>query len=396
MIDLILAVLLIGYAIGGYRNGAVVGFFSLAGFVGGGVLAMWLLPKVFTASVTTAAQTRHVIFLVVGVLLAAVLGQAVGSTIGSRLRSRVRSGGARRVDSAVGAVASLLAVAVLVSLIAGAVRGGPSQTLSRAVGQSHIVAAIDRVMPSQTGRVFAGFRSLLDAEGFPRVFEGFGPELIRPVEPPDASSGQTTGVRKAAGSVVKINGDAESCSRSQEGSGWVLASGVVVTNAHVVAGVRHPRVQVAGRGPRLDATVVVFDPVTDLAVLDVDGLEAPALERALDLSRGDAAVVAGFPLNGGYRVEAARVRDVITARGEDIYGEKSSVRLVYSLYARVRPGNSGGPLLDPRGRVVGTVFAKSLDDNSTGYALTMQESRSVLAKGLVATRRVSTGPCAAG
>jgi S1-C subfamily serine protease len=296
----------------------------------------------------------------------------------------------------VGAVASVLAVALLVSLIAGAVRGGPSQSLSRAVGRSHIVAAIDKVMPSQTGRVFAGFRSLLDAEGFPRVFEGFGPELIRPVDPPDASSGQTAAVRRAAGSVVKITGDAESCSRSQEGSGWVLADDVVVTNAHVVAGVRHPTVRVAGRGARLSATVVVFDPVKDLAVLDVEGMDAPPLERAADLSRGDDAVVAGFPLNGPYRVEPARVRDVITARGEDIYGERQSVRLVYSLFAKVRPGNYGGPLLDERGRVVGTVFAKSLDDDDTGYALTMQESRSVLAKGLVATKQVSTGACAAG
>src|SRR5947209_4909779 len=172
---------MIGYAIGGYRNGAVVGFFSLAGFVGGAALAMWGLPKLLTPSLSTAGQTRHMLLLVVGVLVAAVLGQAVGSTIGSRLRSRVTSGGVRRVDSVVGALASVVAIAVLVSLIAGAVRGGPSPSLSRAVGQSRIVATIDKVMPAQAGQVFAGFRSLLDAEGFPKVFEGLGPEFIRPV-----------------------------------------------------------------------------------------------------------------------------------------------------------------------------------------------------------------------
>jgi S1-C subfamily serine protease len=216
------------------------------------------------------------------------------------------------------------------------------------------------------------------------------------VQPPDATVGQTAGVRRAARSIVKITGDAQACSRSQEGSGWVLADDVVVTNAHVVAGVRRPSVQVGGVGDRHEASVVVFDPVRDLAVLRVPGLDAPALPRAGDLDRGAAAVVAGFPLNGPFRLDAARVRDVITARGEDIYGRQTSVREVYSLYARVQPGNSGGPLLDRQGRVVGTVFAKSLDDDSTGYALTMQEARPVLARGLSATQPVSTGDCAAG
>jgi S1-C subfamily serine protease len=189
---------------------------------------------------------------------------------------------------------------------------------------------------------------------------------------------------------------ASACNRSQEGSGWVLADGVVVTNAHVVAGVSQPKVRVGGQGRSYDGQVVVFDPVRDLAVIDVDGLHAPALTRAGDLARGDLAVVAGFPLDGPYRLDSARVRDVITARGEDIYGSKPSVREVYSLYARVQPGNSGGPLLDPRGRVVGVVFAKSLDDDSTGYALTMDEASPVLEAGLSADRRVSTGACAAG
>ena len=251
-------------------------------------------------------------------------------------------------------------------------------------------------MPSQTGRVFAGFRSLLDAEGFPRVFEGLGPELIRPVQPPDATAGQTAGVRRAARSIVKITGDAQACSRSQEGSGWVLADDVVVTNAHVVAGVRRPTVQVGGsatgdRPPWSCSTRCATSRCST----------CPAWTRrrcrgATTSSRGATAVVAGFPLNGPFRLDAARVRDVITARGEDIYGRQTSVREVYSLYARVQPGNSGGPLLDPQGRVVGTVFAKSLDDDSTGYALTMQEARPVLARGLVATQPVSTGDCAAG
>lgn len=397
MIDLLLALLLLGYAVSGFRQGALVGFCSLAGFVGGGALAMWGLPRLLERSSSAQADDlRRMVLLLAGVLLGAGLGQALAVAIGVRLRNRVTARPARAVDHVLGAAASLVAVSLLVSLVAGAVRGGPSAGLSRAVGRSRIVAAIDSVVPVSSGRVFAGFRSLLDAEGFPRVFDGFGPEVIRPVVPPDAGVVQTAGVRAAARSIVKITGVAQACSRSQEGTGWVLARSVVVTNAHVVAGMRRPRVRVGGVGPALDGQVVVFDPVRDLAVLDVPGLDAPALRRADDLSRGNRAVVAGFPLDGPYRLDAARVRDVITARGKDIYGSRPSVREVYSLYARVQPGNSGGPLLDPDGRVVGVVFAKSLDDDVTGYALTMDEARPVLERGLTAKRAVLTGGCSAG
>jgi S1-C subfamily serine protease len=397
VIDLLLVLLLLGYAVSGYRQGAVVGFLSLAGFVGGGALAMWALPRLLDRSLTPdSGDVRRLVLIVVGVLLAAALGQAVAVAIGLRIRRRVTARPVRVLDSVLGAVASVLAVSLLVSLIAGAVRGGPSPTLSRAVARSKVVAAIDRVLPAETGRVFAGFRSLLDAEGFPRVFQGFGPEIIRPVEPPDAGVAQTPGVRAAADSIVKITGLASSCSRTQEGSGWVLARDVVVTNAHVVAGVDEPHVRVAGDGPSRTGRVVVFDPVRDLAVLDVPNLDAQPLALGSDLSRGDAAVVAGFPLDGPYRLDPARVRDVITARGKDIYDQRTSVRDVYSLYARVQPGNSGGPLLSRSGKVVGVVFAKSLDDDTTGYALTLKEAEPVLAAGRHADRQVSTGGCAAG
>jgi len=397
VVDLVLAVVLVAYAASGYRRGFVVGMGSLAGFVGGGALAMWGLPKVLERwSVYDAQDIRRVVVLLAGVLAAAAVGQAVGSALAGRVRRRVTAAPARALDSLLGAVASVLAVCALVWLLAAAVRGGPSPSLSRAVGQSRVVGALDEVVPPAGSRLFAGFRDLLGAEGFPRVFEGFGPERIRPVEPPDPRVRGNAGIQAAARSVVKITGTAVACSRSQEGSGWVLRPGTVVTNAHVVAGVTRPRVRVGGVGRSYPGRVVVFDPVRDLAVVDVPDLPAPALPRAADLSRGDTAVVAGFPLDGPYRLDAARVREVISARGEDIYGQGPSVREVYSLYARVRPGNSGGPLLSPDGEVVGVVFAKSLDADDTGYALTMDEAEPVLDAARTADDPVDVGGCAAG
>jgi len=396
-VDLVLVAVLAAYAASGYRRGFVIGLGSLAGFVGGGALAMWGLPRVLERWSTYGPQdVRRVLVLLAGVLAGAVVGQALGSALGARVRRRVTAAPARALDSVLGAVASVLAVCALVWLLAAAVRGGPSPALSRAVGQSRLVGALDQVVPPAGSRLFAGFRDLLDAEGFPRVFEGFGPERIRPVEPPDPRVRSSAGIRTAARSVVKITGTAVSCGRSQEGSGWVLRRGTVVTNAHVVAGVPRPRVRVGGLGRSYPGRVVVFDPVRDLAVLDVPELPAPALPVAADLSRGDAAVVAGFPLDGPYRLDAARVREVLRARGEDIYGRRPSVREVYSLYARVRPGNSGGPLLSPSGEVVGVVFAKSLDADDTGYALTMDEAEPVLDEARTADRPVDVGGCSVG
>jgi S1-C subfamily serine protease len=166
-----------------------------------------------------------------------------------------------------------------------------------------------------------------------------------------------------------------------------------VTNAHVVAGVTDPSVQVLGQGEELEATVVVFDTDRDLAVLAVPGLLAPQLPQGTELGRGDPAMVIGFPLGGPLTTSPARVRQVLDARGQDIYGRGGVTREVYSLYTQVRPGNSGGPVLDATGALVGVVFATSLDDPDTGYALTLEEAAPVLAAGVTATGAVDVGPC---
>jgi S1-C subfamily serine protease len=194
---------------------------------------------------------------------------------------------------------------------------------------------------------------------------------------------------------VKITGLASLCDREQEGSGWVVAPERVVTNAHVVSGTQAESVQIQGVGRSYDAHVVVFDPERDLAVLSVPGLPAPTSTLGTDLQRSDGAVVAGFPLDGPYSLDSARVRDVLTATGDDIYGRPGVSRQVYSLYAEVQPGNSGGPLLSPSGAVVGVVFARSLDDPETGYALTLDEVRPDLDLAAGSFSPVSTGACAA-
>lgn len=396
-LDVVLAIVLVSYAVIGYRHGLVVSVMSLVGFLAGGALGMWLLPQLLRHWVAVDNNVLwRTMALVLGVFVVAAMGQSIAVRVGFRVRGGLRVKPVRVVDSALGAVATVLAVSVLVWFLAGAVRGGSQTPLSRAVGTSRIISTIDRFVPPQTARLFAGLQTVLAREGFPRVFEGVRAEPITPIAPPDNQMAFGPGVARAASSIVKITGVASSCNREQEGSGWVVAPERVVTNAHVVAGTTLEHVRVQGSSRSYDARVVVFDPKRDLAVLSVPGLPAPASAQGKELRRSGGAIVAGFPQNGPYRLDPARVRNVLTATGSDIYGNPGVVRQVYSLYARVRPGNSGGPLLSPSGAVVGIVFARSLDDERTGYALTLDEARPVLDAADSSFSPVSTGSCVAG
>lgn len=393
-LDIGLVLLLMAYGVHGYRQGLVVSVMSLVGFLGGGAVAMLLLPLVLDRLPTlTGDGLGRSILVVLVVFVCAAIGQSITVAVGQRIRSSVRLRSAQVIDSLLGVVVVVAATAVLVWFVAGAVRGGAPPPISRAIGQSVVLQGIDDLVPPRTGDLFSSLREALDQEGFPRVFEGLRAEPIRPVSPPDSSVVHSAAMTRAAHSVIKVTGVSESCQQGQEGSGWVVADHRVVTNAHVVAGLDRVTLRPQGTGRSYAGRIVVFDPERDLAVIDAPSLPSPPLKLGAALSAGDSAVVAGFPLNGPYDLEAARVRQVLEADGADIYGNTGSVRQIYSLYAVVRSGNSGGPLLDVQGRVTGIVFARSLDDASTGYALTLREARPVLAQAASASTPVSTGAC---
>jgi len=393
-VDVVIAVLLIGHAVMGYRQGLVVSVLSMLGFLLGGAVGMWVLPMLLEQWGRVDRNTFwRSLVLVAGVFLLATLGQGVAVALGSQLRSTLARRRLQVPDSMLGAVAVTTAISLLLWFVGSALRAGAPAPLARAIGASRILYVIDSNVPPGTFGLFAGFRAVLDRGDFPRVFTGVQQEPIVEVAPPGDSVAATPAVARAAASVVKITGVATSCRRMQEGSGWVVSPGRVVTNAHVVAGMDVPRVRVGGTGQAYRASVVAFDSKRDLAVLAVPGLRAPALALGSDLHPGGEAVVAGFPLDGPYRLSPARVRDSIAARGADIYGALGTVRSIYSLYTQIEPGNSGGPLLSPGGRVVGVVFAKSLDDDYTGYALTLDEAGPVLRQAAKLSRPVGTGSC---
>jgi S1-C subfamily serine protease len=395
LFDILLCFVLVAYAITGYRQGLLASIGSIIGFLTGSLVAMWKLPELLARWDAVADDLRlRILVLVLGVVLLGWLGQFLGSLLGATIRGKVKLGALRTVDAVLGSVLVVLAAAAIMWFLGGALRSSGTPALAKLMSESQVLRSIGAVMPQQTGQVFADFRGFLSDQGFPKVFEGLAPEPITPVEAPDPAIAQSAAIAAARQSVVKITAESDSCQQGQEGTGWVLSTSRIVTNAHVVAGADRVHVQVRNR--TVNARVVVFDPDRDLAVLSVQELDVPALPLGDELEQGELAAVPGYPMNGPYVVVSARVRAVLDARGYDIYNADRVLREIYSLYTQVRPGNSGGPLLDIDGRVVGVIFAKSLDDDSTGYALTLDEAKPVLDAAASATRAIDTGACLIG
>ncbi|NHA69770.1 MarP family serine protease [Phycicoccus flavus] len=395
VLDIVLVLVLLGYAGSGWRQGFVAALLGLVGLVAGAWAALRFGPPLLRAATDIDLSTPvGTLVLVALTLVVATIGQGVMLALASRLRGRIRSSSLRVVDSAVGAVAVLVVAVLVVWVLAGALRTSGPASLRPVLARSAVVQEIDRLVPSSAQGVVDEATQALGRTDFPRVFEGLGPEPIASVPAPDGRLARDPAVRRALGSVIHVRAEAPRCGQTQVGSGWVLSQGRVVTNAHVVSGASRVQVDVGGRGPELDAQVVAFDADRDIAVLLVPGLTANRLPQGEELGRGDDAVLAGFPGDEGLWVGSARVRSVLEARGADIYGDPGTTRRIYSLRATIRQGASGGPVLDADGDVVGMVFATSLDDPDTGYALTLEEMAPVLDTARRANAPVPTGACA--
>jgi S1-C subfamily serine protease len=388
-LDVVLIVVCLGFGLSGYRQGLVIGVLSFVGFLGGGALGAKYAGSLHSDLHVSGDPALFGLVIVVGF---AVLGQILATFVGSMLRRELTWRPLRTLDSVAGAAVSVVSV-LLVAWIVGTALAHASPTgVSRQVRHSAVLRDVDRLMPTEARTWFGSFRRLLDRDGLPEVFSGIGPESVPPVAPPNPRLAHSQAVRRAQPEVVKITGTAPSCSRQIEGSGFEYAPDHVMTNAHVVAGVSAPTVQTVG-GRTLRGRVVLYDPERDVAVLFVPGLGGKPLSLAGPIGRGASAVVVGYPEDGPFTAVPARVRTVENARGPDIYQNREVTRQIYALYAVVHPGNSGGPLLTPRGRVAGVVFAAAVDGGHTGYALTSSEVGSDAHRGAAATGSVSTQGC---
>ena len=376
-VDLIIIGFALIFALVGFARGFFVGVLSLAGFVAGA----WLGTRFGPLLLSEGNRSPYApLFGLFGALIAGTVISAGAEGIAGRMRASVRSSALGAVDGLLGAALAVLLALGLAWVVGVIIVQTPNTSdLRRHVQRSEIIDRLNEVLPADSL-----LKALARFDPFPRID---GPEVD--VREPTSRAARDPDVQRAGNSVVKVLGSA--CGRGVSGSGWVASDGVVVTNAHVVAGQSNTVVQPRGSDTRLDATVVAFNVKNDVAVLRVEGLGAPALSFADDVRTGEPGAVEGYPLSGPFAIRAARIGQTRVVISQDAYGRGPVRRRITAFRGTVQPGNSGGPLVDTAGRVAGTVFAEAVGGRTRGgYAVPNATVRRVLEG---AGGAVGTGPC---
>ncbi|MBK5289411.1 MAG: MarP family serine protease [Acidimicrobiia bacterium] len=388
LLDVFIAMLLIGAAAWGLRTGFTIQVGTYLGLIGGAMLGALLAAEISNWASSATGQMTLALFTVA--LLATLLG-GLGGQLGARAEIWVRRAHLGTVDSALGLGVALAGILTTVWLLAAPLATLPRAEIGRLIQESRIVRWLDDTLPP-VPEVAARLGRITDPLGLPRVFAGLERAPAGRVTPPtDAEVAAAAAL--AQNSTVKIA--SVGCGALRFGSGFVVAPGLVMTNAHVVAGAGDLTVSDTNGNHR--ASAVAFDPRNDLAVLSTRGLAGPPLALSeAGPERNDAGAVLGYPNGGNLVIGSAAVRATYSAVGRDIYGTALVTRSIVELQASITAGDSGGPFVLADGTVAGVVFARSVTDSSVGYAIAASTARSDLALAVTRPEPVSTGPCAAG
>lgn len=378
IVDIVIIGFAVVFAVVGFARGFVIGALSLAGFVAGAYLGTRFGPQLLKDGNSSPYAP---VFGLLGAVVAGTIISAGAEGLAGRMRVGIRSSPLGALDGLLGgalAIALALGFAWVVGVVIVQTPGAGG--LRKTVQHSAIIERLNDALPSDKL-----LKALARFDPFPRVD---GPEVN--VEAPKSKVARDPDVQRAGDSVVKILVSA--CGRRVSGSGWVAADGVVVTNAHVVAGEDGIGVQRRSGGDQLEATPIAFDPRNDVAVLRVPGLDAAALAFSRDVKVTEPGAVEGYPLSGPFRIRPARVGQTRNVLSQDAYGRGPVRRKITAFRGKVQPGNSGGPLVDVAGRVSGTVFAQAIGGRTQGgYAVPNDIVSRVLQS---AGGRVRTGSCA--
>lgn len=387
IIDIAIIILAIGSFYRGREVGLVRQLCSTVGFFGGLLLgSVWLEPHTVGLVHT---QANRALITVITTLGSAIIFLSIGEYIGLRLKRFVILRRFNFFDDSLGGLLSVVSLLFSIWLVAAVINASPFPGLQATLRSSHIVSRLDKTWP-QAPNVVADLGHLVDPNGFPQVFIGNEPTPPAHINLPSLGDLKTA-VNRDEASVVKVEG--QGCGGTVSGSGFVVGSNLVATNAHVVAGIASPYVQ-DGNGTH-SATVIWFDPNLDFAVLSVADLAGSSLTiDTAHLNAGTAAAVMGYPGGGPLSANTAAILDEFTAIGRDIYGRGNTNRDVYEIQASVIPGNSGGPLVGTDGRVIGVVFAQSTSYKNVGYALQAYQVSQEVQQAEKHNQPVSTGRCA--
>ena len=388
LLDWLLLLLVAAYALSGYWQGFVTGAFATAGLLLGGLLGIWLAPVALGTADPSLWVSLGALFIVI---LSASIGQAIMQYAGARIRDKITWQPARALDAVGGAALSALAVLVVAWALGVAISGSRIGQVTPLVRESAVLAKVNAALPSAAGSLLQAFNDVVGTSFFPRYLEPFAPERIVDVGPGPKRLLSDPDVLRAEASVLKIRGSND-CGRGVEGTGFLYAPDRLMTNAHVVAGVDDPEVEIEGES--VGADVVYYNPDLDVAVLEVESGSLPTLPFDTGAESDEGVAILGYPEDGPYDVQVGRIRSEQRLRSPDIYGDGTVIREVFSLRGLVRPGNSGGPIVTSAGDVAGVVFAASVTDDDTGYALTAEQVARSAASGRASDDEVSTGDCA--
>lgn len=389
-LDVVICAVLLIFFIFGLRRGFLLTVGDMVGLLLGAVAAFFAIPLVSTY---VAHPWWRVALMAGTAAVLIILGQALGRVIATRIRHWMNVDFLRSVDRIAGGVLSTIIIATIIGGLAFSASSMGIPQVSMEIGKSSMIKAIRSVTPQFVNSAISSARSKVIAETLPAFLEPFAPQVEQQID----QNWQATDLqRTAAESAAKISGTAMQCGVNLTGSGFVVGPELVMTNAHVVAGLGSATVE-TGRDEVHRGRIVYFDPETDIALLYVEDLETPAIELAPDeLTRGDSAAFIGYPAGGPQQIRSAVVASRANVSIANIYGEDPSRISVYQLSAEVAQGNSGGPLLDEQGEAVGLIFAKSRSDDQVGFALSLSEMEDALQTLGSKRTAVSTGDCVSG
>lgn len=384
VVDIIILVLLLGSFLRGRQIGFIRQLSSTTAFViglyPGSMLSSWVMTYV-------SGPTKPLVGLAV-ILAVSFTLMTIAEFFAAQLKVSIKNRFIQGVDNGFGAIIAVITLLLGIWLAGALFQLAPSSSLQTAIKDSNILGTLNRKLPP-INSVLSSLNKLIDPNQSPQVFAGREPSPSSSYALPDTSA-YATMLAQARTSVVKVEG--LGCGGLVDGSGFVYSLGRIATNAHVVAGVRSPKV-IDANGTH-NATVVWFDANNDIAVLSVTDLAGNPLPLDTnDTTNGTPVFALGYPGGGNYTVQPGVVQDQFIALGQDIYGQQRTTRTVYSVQANIVPGNSGGPLVDVSGKVRGIVFATSTTYNNVGYALTSRQVSAQLKQAASATTSQSTGQC---
>lgn len=389
IVDIVLGIILIAVLFGGWRQGAFSSVLSTAGVLSGLFGGAFLAPWVMSYTESTAFRF---LLAISTVLLLIGLGSMLGSYVGSNLRQNIRTKFSQRLDSAIGSLFQVAATLLVLWLIAIPLTTAGPSNLAKGLRASQVLHYVDRVMPAPMRSLPNQIAAMLNESGLPPLLSPFQEQNSVQVLAPLIEVEHPEVVENLRPSVVHVTGQAEKCRHLLSGSGFVFDDDYVLTNAHVVAGTESVKLDTM-LGVR-EATVVLYNPDVDVAVIHVPDLGIAPMEWADEpAAPGDDAIVIGYPGSGPFKATTARIKEKITINGPDIYATTRLDREAYTLRGTVRQGNSGGPLTDSYGALLGMIFGAAADNTDTGYALTKDEVLETIGDYTQLTAPVDTQEC---